>query len=201
MRPVRKSQQGERRAPALRRAVLAATCLLLLVVPSAYAAGGSDIASAPTVAFGQSQSGNTTTDSGSDGSCFSPHGYGNSWWNLPVSTGDKITIDMAGQTEGDGFNLRVYPSGTNDFNVSNSTEPYAENEQADSSEVKFTAPSDGVMPMDISTCDSLGTYSFTAYLTHPKPAPTRYKVCTKKKRKHRHHGQSKWVKKCHWVYR
>jgi hypothetical protein len=67
---------------------------LVLVVP-AFAAGGATIASAPTVAYGQQEFGNTATDStvaqdlchGSDQT---------SWWLASVTAGDRLTIDFGG---------------------------------------------------------------------------------------------------------
>jgi hypothetical protein len=145
-------------------------CILGLCAPAALAAGGASIAAAPTVACGQQEFGNTVTDSHAP-SCDSTIGPGRSWWLLVVTTGDRVTIDLEGQTEGDGFTADVYKPGTNDFNYASQFDPYATNQNsaaafADKFELSFTAPSSGLMPLDVSTCDSIGSYDFTATVSH-----------------------------------
>jgi hypothetical protein len=142
----------------------------LIVAGPAMAAGGRDIRSAPTVVYGEQQFGNAATDGGSTGSCFQRTGQGNSWWLLPVSTGDEITIQLEGESSGDGLSVRVYPNGTNEFNVED-TDYYVVDttngpEDAERLELVFTAPVTGTMPMDVVTCDSVGSYAFTAYVRH-----------------------------------
>lgn len=151
-------------------AAVAAFALLATAAPAA-ATGGASIATAPTVPYGAQQFGNTVTDDGHAPNCDSTIGPGRSWWLLPVTTGDKVTIDIEGQTEGDGFTVNVYKSGTNDFNYASQFDPYATNANGSSAfsdqfELPFIAPSSGLMPMDVSTCDSIGSYDFTAYVAH-----------------------------------
>jgi hypothetical protein len=40
------------------------------------------------------------------------------------------------------------------------------NDQKDNEELVFSAPATGTMPMDVESCDSIGTYNFTAYVRH-----------------------------------
>jgi hypothetical protein len=141
---------------------------VLCLAPGALAAGGASIAAAPTVVYGQLEFGNTVTDSGKGTPQCDNAGDGRSWWLLPVLTGDQVKIDLAGHTEGDGFIVAAYSVGTNDFNFVNEPSPYASNSehQADQAEVVFRAPADGNMPLLVSSCDNVGDYSFTAYVTH-----------------------------------
>lgn len=134
---------------------------------AAVASGGANIASAPTVVYGQQEFGNTVTDDGQGTpNCDTTRGPGRSWWTLPVTAGDRVTIDLGGQTQGDGFSIDVYATGTNDFDVAQRL-PYAsEDDFRDQVELVFTAPVSGTMPMDVSTCDDIGTYAFTAYVQH-----------------------------------
>jgi hypothetical protein len=137
-----------------------------VLAPAAPAAGGSNIASAPTVTFGQQEFGNTVTDGGQPPNC-AAQAPGRSWWLLPVVRGDSVTIDLAGQTQGGGFLLQVFAPGTTDSTVGQ-TEPWASNADypGDQFEVALAAPSTGTMPIEVSSCDSPGTYSFTAYVQH-----------------------------------
>jgi hypothetical protein len=141
-----------------RAAVLVTAAVALICAPSALAAGGSSISAAPTVAYGQAEFGNVPVDGDHSQSC--PI----SWWNLPVSAGDLITIDLEGQTQGDGFYLNVYPLGTNDFNY---VDRYSfADKDGERLELVFRAPATGSMPLGISTCDDVGTYDFTATVQH-----------------------------------
>jgi hypothetical protein len=140
----------------------------LIVASTAQATGGSSTASAPTVVYGQQEFGNTVTDEGGEApDCDTTRGPGRSWWMLQVVTGDQITIDLEGQTEGDGFLMNVYPLGTNQFNVAQA-QPSATtvDRQENREQLVFTAASTGAMPMDVETCDHVGTYDFTAYDAH-----------------------------------
>jgi hypothetical protein len=132
---------------------------------AALGAGGANIASAPSVAYGQQEFGNTVTDSAAP-QCDST-GDGRSWWTLPVVAGDHIKVDLAGQTTGDGFFLGAYRLGVTDFNFVE-LDPYAStyDHQSDQEELIFSAPATGTMPMLVASCDSIGTYSFTANVTH-----------------------------------
>jgi hypothetical protein len=138
----------------------------LLSTPDALGAGGNDIASAPAVAYGQQEFGNTATDNGKEG-C---RGY-ESWWSLAVLAGDRVTIDFEGP--GAQYDI-VWPPGTTDFNV-NSTQYFQKAEVSDNGkqEATFTATQTGAMPLDFATddCDfgstgKPGPYDFTAYVKH-----------------------------------
>lgn len=125
------------------RFMLVVPTMLLLLATSAWATGGTNIASAPAVVFGTQQFGNTATDNG-ETPC-GEHGTADSWWQMQVRAGDKITVDW----EGHGGKLLVFPTGTTDFNVT-STEPRV-NEAIGGNgkqEVIFVAPTDGMMPVD-----------------------------------------------------
>jgi hypothetical protein len=100
----------------------------------------------------------------SDSSSTAP---GNSWWKLSVWTGDRVTVAETGETQGDGFFLGVYKPSVNDKNFV-ALHALASNygKEADRSKVSFTAPSTGLMPLLISTCDSIGDYNFTASDEH-----------------------------------
>lgn len=145
-----------------------AAVAVLCSASSALAAGGGNIASAPSVVYGQLEFGNTVTDSGLGAPACTNDGRGRSWWLLPVLTGDQVKIDLSGHTTGDGFLVAAYNVGTNDFNFVNGPSPYASNvdHQADQAEIVFRAPADGNMPLLVSSCDNVGDYSFTAYVTH-----------------------------------
>ena len=139
----------------------------LTLVSSARATGGASIGSAPTVVYGQQEFGNTVTDEGGEPpNCDTTRGPGRSWWMLPAVVGDRITIDLEGQTEGDGFQINVYPLGTNQFNFPKAQRAASIERQESREELVFTAPSTGSMPMDVLTCDAIGSYDFTTYVTH-----------------------------------
>lgn len=133
------------------------------VVSPAFASGGKDIASAPLVAYGQQEFGNTAIDSPED-DCPG----GDSWWTLAVASGDRITIDYEGAAEVES----VFPIGTSDFNVEDtSAYQYSYLASNGKQEAKFTAPATGMMPLDFlaGTCmdeGEPGPYDFTAYVTH-----------------------------------
>jgi hypothetical protein len=97
------------------------------VYPGEVATGGGSIASAPTVAYGQLEFGNTATDLPANEFA---NGYCYSWWLVPAITGDKITIDWTSEPDANGAYLTalwayLYPVGTTDFNFPN-TNPVAE---------------------------------------------------------------------------
>jgi hypothetical protein len=143
----------------------------VLVAGTAFAAGGGDIASAPVVSYGTQQFGNTATDYGSRElpSC----GSGDSWWQLPVTAGDKVTIDYEGGVDYE----NTYPVGTTDFNV-NDTNVFQQSTigSNDKQEVVFTAPRTGVMPLEFwnspgglcfgTSYNDPGPYDFTVYVLH-----------------------------------
>jgi len=142
---------------------IVAACVL--PVP-ANAAGGKDIGSAPIVAYDQSQFGNTATDSDIE-QCNEK----DSWWLLPVASGDRITIDF----EGEGVKYaRVWPVGTTDFNIESTN--YVDERESGSNgkgELVVKASQTGTMPLSFSNydCDfgdsvDPGPYDFTAYIKH-----------------------------------
>ena len=79
-----------------------------------------------------------------------------------------MKVDLSGQTQRDGFGVNVFSVSTNDFSLVNSFNPVASNSghEADQAEVSFTAPTSGLMPLLVSDCDHVGTYSFVAYVAH-----------------------------------
>jgi hypothetical protein len=148
----------------------AAVAWLLLGTPSAFAAGGADIAAAPNVVFAAQEFGNTSTDSTSaEDLCGGAEQ--NSWWLVPVITGDSVTINYEGAGAQD---ETLYPVGTDDSNVVNAQDAqHSELGSNGTQQGTYTAPSDGSMPLDFSTydCDfgpsgTPGPYDFTASIQH-----------------------------------
>jgi hypothetical protein len=87
--------------------------VLTLALPAgASAAGGSNIASAPPVVYGQHTFGTTAT--GSVENC-----YPAEYWSLPMKAGDQVTIDWATSDPDFAYKARVYPAGTTDFSINN----------------------------------------------------------------------------------
>lgn len=161
----------------MRRAI----CLISLgiaglsVMPgTAAASGGASIASAPAVAYGQQEFGNTATDGGTNpGSLLleaqcSEVGT-NGWWNLPVAAGDEVTVDWEAFA---GSYAMVFPVGTTDFNVVGTHAVIQSNVSSNGkAEMGFRAPISGTMPLVIGAdgecfIDYPGPYSFTAYVKH-----------------------------------
>lgn len=151
-------------------AALAACCL----PATALASGGADIASATTVAYGQQQFGNTATDS-----CVFPGSLGQpevSWWLLPVTAGDKATIDLE-TTSLDGpaaLFAKLWPVGTTDFNV-NTASPFQEVPTKANGKAEMVVPvmpRSGTMPLQfLANGDGCGAgtggpYDFTARVEH-----------------------------------
>ncbi len=144
-----------------------AAIAVLASAATAHAEGGMSIASAPTVVYGQQEFGDIATGSVTGSSCY------RSFWSLPAIAGDEIVIDWEAQFLT--TMLRVYPVGTNDFNLGSLIEegfsytaksPLQDNGK---DEEKFIAPVTGAMPMTLSsTCNpkEAGTYAFTAYVKH-----------------------------------
>ncbi len=141
-------------------------CVLLatgcLAPASARADGGQSIASAPAVAFGQQQFGNTANGLRTD------DGVANVWqqyWTLAVTAGDIITIDWKSQTLP---TLSVYSAGITDFSIGNIDPVESQGIGGNGhSQLRFTAPSSGVMPLVITNSwQGPGPYDFTAYVQH-----------------------------------
>jgi hypothetical protein len=115
----------------------AAGCCL---APPALATGGDSIASAPTVAYGQQEFGNTLTDNNVKADC---HGW--SYWLLPVVAGDELTIDYEGQGA---QSEALYPVGTNDFNVTDTeTVQTSATGSNDHQQALYTVAQTGIMPL------------------------------------------------------
>ena len=152
---------------------LGVVCCIGWGAPAALASGGSSIGSAPTIAYGQQEFGNTATDSP-----FVDF-FSNSWWLLPVTAGDKITLDLQSELVNcngcfspgptpDVSEEKIYPVGTNDFNVS-SASPVSDHNPSDTGDLQdiITAPSTGTMPLDFTAyVGNPGPYDFTAYVLH-----------------------------------
>lgn len=145
--------------------------LLLLAPHAAFASGGANVATAPLVAFGQQEFGNTATDNGEqtlNHCAFGPE-TGNSWWNLPVTAGDRVTIDFESDPSID-VGLAVFSVGTTDltdFQVGTIGEShYATPDSNGKGYSTFTATATGNMPMDFFGCDTAGPYDFIASVEH-----------------------------------
>lgn len=145
----------------------------LAIVGVASAAGGSSIASAPAVTFGQPQFGNTSCCA--DPAASQKH---SEWWRLPLIAGDRVTIDIAYDASGQGAltSVQAFPPDTTDFNVAQA-KPVA-SESVDfafqrlpaKSEIKFSANQSGYWPLEFFTQTDGGftttPYQFTAYVKH-----------------------------------
>jgi hypothetical protein len=153
-----------------------AAALMCCWPASALAIGGGSIASAPTVAYGQQEFGNTATDLPANEFA---NGYCYSWWLVPAIMGDKITIDWTSEPDTNGAYLSalwayLYPVGTTDFNFSN-TNPVAEKEvnyvENGLQELQYLTNRDGTLPLEFQAgarnCqEDAGPYNFTAYVSH-----------------------------------
>lgn len=137
----------------------------------AFASGGDTIATAPSVTYGKQLFGNTATD----GHGITPTSCATaaSWWSLPTSAGDQITIDF----EGDLDYLAAWPVGTTDFNIhSSSALKESEVGENDRQEAIFTTPVGGVVPLEFYIAEGglgcgnnnhePGPYDFTASVRH-----------------------------------
>ena len=141
-----------------------ATLAAFALPASAGAAGGSNIASAPTVAYGQHTFGNTGTG---EWECH-PAEY----WNLSMKAGDQVTIDWATADEHYASSAYVYPAGTTDFSINNLYALHSwgigSNNHA---EAVFSTGTSGSYPLVFvaSGCGSEkhpGPYDFTATIQH-----------------------------------
>jgi hypothetical protein len=94
--------------------VVAMALLSAALLPAAAsAAGGSNIASAPTVVYGQHTFGTTATG---EFQC-DPAEY----WNLSMQAGDQVTIDWATANAHYAEDALIYPAGTTDFSINNAS--------------------------------------------------------------------------------
>ena len=150
----------------LYRGFLTVVALLVAALPpaTASAAGGANIASAPTVAYGQHVFGNTATGEYDCGPA--------EFWNLSMKAGDQVTIDWATTESRYANQLFVYPAGTTDFSINNvealHTYDIGSNNHA---EAVFSTGTSGSYPIIFAAegCDSsknAGPYDFTATIQH-----------------------------------
>ncbi len=156
----------------MRRAILAAALVtatyFLTFVPFASAEGGTTIASAPTVAYGQQEFGNTANGGHIETTC---HGAGPLYylfWDLPVTIDDSVTIDWeAAQPRTE---LELYPIGTTDFNFGSGSNGFQTQTPAGNgkNELSYVASEgSGTVILAFRNCYyEPGAFSFTAYVTH-----------------------------------
>ena len=149
---------------------MAATILIwaafAFIPASAAAEGGTSIASAPVIAYGQQQFGNTATGAHED-RCNNKY-Y--SYWSLPVLAGDEAIIDwesVAKYTQ-----LWLMPAGTTDFTF-HQTSMVAEQglTSNNKTQLRSRAPVTGVMPLAFTYCEysseePAGPYTFIAAVRH-----------------------------------
>lgn len=148
-----------------RGALAAVVALAVLVVPTtAGAAGGSSIASAPTVAYGQHTFGTTATGEWDCGPA--------EFWNLSMKAGDQVTIDWATTSADYAHAAVIFPAGTNDFSINNvSYLDYYSIGSNDHAEAVFSTGTPGSYPLIFaaSGCNgehNAGPYDFTATIQH-----------------------------------
>jgi hypothetical protein len=150
------------------RAGIAVICalgtILLVLAPGAAAEGGASIASAPVVTSGQQEFGNTASgpllEDGHGPKLFS-------FWRLPVTSGDEVTIDW--ESTNSSALIHLFPVGTNDFNFDPGSRPQQRQGVGigDRNEFQFTATETGEMPLVFTTHGpDGGPYSFTAFVKH-----------------------------------
>jgi hypothetical protein len=149
-----------------RLSLLALGTLFLLALPQApaSAAGGSSIATAPTIVFGQHTFGTTATGEYDCGP--------GEFWNLALQPGDQATIDWGATQLDYAHGLYVYPAGTTDFSINN-VDPLdhyylGENGKA---EAVFSSGTGGNFPLIFAAegCDEdhhAGPYDFTVTDQH-----------------------------------
>jgi hypothetical protein len=150
---------------------LASLCLFLGLSAQPALADSGSIAGAAAVVWGQQTFGNTanvTPDA---------NGTSNDYWVLDVTAGDQVTIDWAGQLDNDGNGpaLLVFPLGTTDYNVDNTTPLQNQDLNANGmNELQFTVNVTGTMPLDFETgsndfygqSESTEPFNFTAGVRH-----------------------------------
>ena len=157
---------------------LAAAGLLLAFASPSLADGGASIALAPTVTFGQQEFGNTANGAVTtqcDGSWFGDETFYDSFWGLPATSGDTVTVDWEANQ---GTVLSIYPAGTTDYNMSQATAASTGTPTPNGKdELSFTAQASGVVPMDFEAADgggfctsaptaTPGPYDFTVSVEH-----------------------------------
>jgi hypothetical protein len=151
------------------RALTAGAALTAVLVATAVTAGtawadSGSIAGAPTVAVGHQEFGNTGSVTPLD----SGVRY-RTYWLLPVTSGDKVTIDWESQVGN--TVLDVFPGGTTDYNVDNTNtlqEQYLNDN--DKNELEFQVTSTTTLPLLFSSGDGwdnpTAPYDFTVSLRH-----------------------------------
>lgn len=140
--------------------------LSLLALPQApaFASGGSSIATAPTIVFGQHTFGTTATGEYDCGPA--------EFWNLSLQPGDQATIDWGATQRDYARGLYIYPAGTTDFSINNvetlNRYTLGENGKA---EAVFSSGTGGNFPLIFVAegCDddhNAGPYDFTVTDQH-----------------------------------
>lgn len=89
-------------------ALMGAVLVASLGATIAWAEGGTSIAAAPAVTYGQQEFGNLSSQVEE----YCKH-Y-RSWWTLPVTAGDLVQIDW--EAQGAEVDLNLFEAGTTDFN-------------------------------------------------------------------------------------
>jgi hypothetical protein len=144
-----------------------AACLTLLAAPLARADGGRTIAAAPRAAWGVHYTG-TTVDPGAP--CPARLGSYVSYWTLPVTRGDRLTIDWGAQQKG--TVLSLLPAGTTDATAPTATPTAMDALEEMYGKSELNAPPQrrtGSVPLQIHgfVCDGGGgPYDFTASARH-----------------------------------
>jgi hypothetical protein len=148
-------------------------CAAALTGPSAALAdGGTSIASATPATYGTQLFGNTANggrevfDPDCDGSFY------RSWWTLPVTAGDAVTINW--ESDEEPF-LGVYDVGTTDYTRGQTSPVKSDSLNSNHKRsTRFKATRSGSMPFDFATVDSScnindstpGPYDFFASVRH-----------------------------------
>jgi hypothetical protein len=153
--------------------IVVASVIVCSAADAAFADGGQSIASAPMIAFGQQEFGNTANgaktgfDGDDDGSnaCSTLDGM-DSFWTAHVVSGDKLIFDWKAQNR---TVLNVLPVGTTDF-TANSTTPDAIKQTSSNqkTELSLVESRTGTAPVIFcaNSPSDLGPYDFTAYVLH-----------------------------------
>lgn len=138
-----------------------------LIPASASAEGGTSIASAPVVTYGQQQFGNTATGQHLEDVCFEDEWL--SYWNVNVLAGDLLTINW--ESVADGTQVKLMPVGTTDFTVFHTNEALEQSLSSNNkNQFTYQVPVSGLMPLYFAVCgysvNSAGPYAFTANVQH-----------------------------------
>ena len=126
-------------------------------------ADSSSIAGAQTVVPG-------TTYYGNLGQVTPVGGDYYSYWLLPEQAGDSVTIDWQAYNPGGNAQIKVFPSGTTDFNVGQTESLHSSYLNSNNEDqLTFQTTTDGVLPLQFGTCcnsNQAGPYSFSVSITH-----------------------------------